>query len=836
MRWFTAGIAILAAALFFLHVDQLPTLRAAVDIPWWVMAAMFFFAESYVVHFEFRRDAHSFTLGEIPLVIGLFVLSPAGLVLAQLCGLGVGLLRRRQSTTKLLFNLSNLWLSAGVAITIFHWFVDRDLVLGGRSFIAAGIAATAASMLGIATITAVIRLAGGTSGYKQWIHSVALGVIVTVTNTSLALIAVTILWFLPGAAWLMLGPSLGLFLAYLSYSSQREKHESLQALYESSRALHRVHDGEQALEDLLGRAAAMFKAELAEIVLFAATSDDLHVRARLETGSKLRLERLPELDAEGQMWSLVALDDRTLLASRPVEDRRLKAALDAHGLRDVMVAPLHAENDVIGTLMVANRMGEVSTFKEKDLKLFETLANNTSAFLENERLTNRLRSEAAEKEHQALHDSLTGLPNRALLHDRLNQSLATARRESSKVAVLLIDLDGFREVNDTLGHHNGDLLLREVATRIEDVLRTSDVAARLGGDEFAVLLNGLRTEEDAEYIARQIINSLNAPTTIEGVNLEVRASIGIAVYPTHAVEANGLLQRADVAMYVAKDNHSGYEQYTHEKDRYSPNRLALAAELRRAIQDKELSVHYQPKVELRTGELIGVEALARWTHPTRGFIPPDEFIPVAEHTGLIKPLTLYVLDVALEQASRWKAAGIDIGVAVNLSARNLLDLELPDDIARLLLKAELPASNLVLEVTESFIMADPVRAKAVVDRLSAMGIVLAIDDFGTGYSSLAYLKRLPIRELKVDRSFVMGMVDDDNDAVIVRSTVELGRNLGLRVVAEGVETLGVWNRLAELGCDIAQGYFLSRPLPAEGLTDWAMARRIELDSRRTAAV
>jgi diguanylate cyclase len=349
--------------------------------------------------------------------------------------------------------------------------------------------------------------------------------------------------------------------------------------------------------------------------------------------------------------------------------------------------------------------------------------------------------------------------------------------------------------------------------------------ARFSGDEFALLLPGIDSVEDAEATAQRVLVTLQESFELASVEINVNASIGIAVHPLHGEDANKLIQRADVAMYVAKESHSGFEVYSTDCDGYSPARLALASELRQAIENEDLLVHYQPKVDIRTRRVVGVEALVRWIHPERGFMSPDEFIPLAEQTGLIQPLTTFVLRSALRQCRRWQEEGLDLDVSVNLSVRSLLDLHLPEGVSALLREFAVDPSRLVLEITESSIMADPIRAADVVDRLSDLGIGLAIDDFGTGYSSLAYLKRLPVSEIKIDKSFVMAMTSEDNDAVIVRSTVDLGRNLGLRVVAEGVETVEMFDELKKLGCDIAQGYLLSRPLPPDELTDWALEWR-----------
>jgi diguanylate cyclase (GGDEF)-like protein len=438
-----------------------------------------------------------------------------------------------------------------------------------------------------------------------------------------------------------------------------------------------------------------------------------------------------------------------------------------------------------------------------------------------------LRQQAEVNEHQALHDALTNLPNRTLFHDRVGQALAIARREHIPVAVMIMDLDRFKEVNDTLGHASGDELLMQAGVRLRAALRESDTVARLGGDEFGVLLPRVVDSAAATSVARKLRKALEEPFTIHGLALQIEASVGIALYPDHGDDVHSLLQRADVAMYVAKEQPGGCEIYAKDRDDYSPDRLTMLTELRRAIDQGELVLHYQPKAELRSGEVKGVEALVRWSHPVRGLIPPDDFIPLAQKTGVIVPLTFFVLNEAIRQCRTWQLEGVDLSVGVNLSARNLLDVHLPDTVGELLGRWEVPPSLLELEITESTILADPIRAMHVLSRLSGMGVRLAIDDFGTGYSSLAYLKRLPVDELKIDKSFVQGMEENENDAVIVRSTIDLGRNLGLRVVAEGVETAEAWSRLVALGCDVAQGYYLSRPVPAAELAAWLRASREE---------
>ena len=455
-------------------------------------------------------------------------------------------------------------------------------------------------------------------------------------------------------------------------------------------------------------------------------------------------------------------------------------------------------------------------------------ADSVVAMIEN--ITDRRRAEselmrqAEINEFQALHDPLTGLPNRILFSERIGHAILQAKRQDKKLAVALIDLDRFKEINDSLGHSAGDHLLISVGKQMGEALRASDTVARLGGDEFGLVLPELTDVDALTPVLERLQTALEEPIQVQSLPIGVEASIGIAIYPDHGEDAQTLIQRADIAMYEAKRDglsHVFYDGSTHDRDVTS---LTLVAELRRAISDHELVLYYQPKAALESGVVTSVEALVRWNHPERGLVAPDAFIPLAQETSLIGPLTLYVIEEALRQVRSWREQGIDLSVAVNLSTRNLLDRSFPDQVKELLARWEVGAEDLELEVTESSMLANPTRAKAVLGELSDLGIRLSIDDFGTGYSSLAYLRELPVDEIKIDRSFVIGMGTEAGDAVIVRSTVDLGRNLGLEVVAEGVETIEDWEQLRELGCNTAQGYFLSRPVPADELCEWLRAR------------
>ena len=435
-------------------------------------------------------------------------------------------------------------------------------------------------------------------------------------------------------------------------------------------------------------------------------------------------------------------------------------------------------------------------------------------------------AQAELNEHQALHDALTGLANRTLFRDRIDHAVRTARRTDGQVAVMLMDLDRFKEINDSLGHAAGDELLVELGSRLEAALRASDTVARLGGDEFGVLLPDATVPDDVLRVVDRMQAAIEEPVTVSGLPLSLEASIGIALFPDDGEDVETLLQRADVAMYQAKEENAGFAFYDEAScDTHDPGRLTLVGELRRALEERELVLYYQPKAVLSDGGVHSVEALLRWNHPERGLVPPDDFIPLAQQTGLVRPLTLYVIDEALRQCQAWLAEGERLAIAVNLSTRNLLDIHFPTEVQGLLDRWQVDPGLLELEITESTMLADPVRTKQILERLSEMGIRLSIDDFGTGYSSLAYLRGLPVDEIKIDRSFVMAMDRSDDDATIVRSTIDLGRNLGLEVVAEGVETEAIWNHLESLGCTVAQGYYLSRPVPPDDLRDWLRARR-----------
>jgi diguanylate cyclase (GGDEF)-like protein len=442
----------------------------------------------------------------------------------------------------------------------------------------------------------------------------------------------------------------------------------------------------------------------------------------------------------------------------------------------------------------------------------------------------RVASIAIEREAQAQTDALTGLPNRTVLSARTADSLLTSGEEST--SLLLLDLDRFKQVNDTLGHHVGDRFLQVIARRLAAAVRPGDTVVRLGGDEFALLLPGT-SAAGAEDSARRLLETVCAPIVLEGLQVDVDASIGIAVAPEHGTDLDALLQHADVAMYLAKEMGTGVELYDSSRDHNTTSRLVMLGELRRALAEGELEVHYQPQAELRSGRVTGIEALVRWRHPERGLVPPDEFVPLAESSGLIEPLTRHVVDSAVAQLGLWREMGLELRLAVNVSVRDLSSNALVDSVVTALDRYDVPPRCLVLEVTEGSLFAESHRAAATLRRLDELGVALALDDFGTGWSSLGHLRRLPVQELKVDRTFVFRMRSDVRDAAIVRSVVDLGVGLGMRVVAEGVEDDATWDLLLEMGCDEAQGWLLARAEPAAVLTPWLLDRQARLSAKAT---
>ena len=514
-----------------------------------------------------------------------------------------------------------------------------------------------------------------------------------------------------------------------------------------------------------------------------------------------------------------------------------------HEAGNLIVVPLIGKRHFLGGIAGTNKVGG-GDFTKRDLDLLTMFASQVSIAIENatlfeesesskrkaeqyQRELKNLNAELAQAntrlEHLALHDPLTELPNRTLLLERVQQCIHAAKRENKPFSILMMDLNRFKEINDTLGHHVGDTLLKQVSARIQTVMREADTFGRLGGDEFVFILPG-SDSEGALLTANRVKAILEPFFEIEQRQLYIEASFGIAVFPVHGADVSTLLRHSDAAMYIAKRTNCDCFTYDPAEDINSPQRLTFLSELRNAVNESLLELHYQPKINLATGKVVGVEALARWPH--RGnFIAPSEFIPIMEQTGLIRPLMKWVLDTALRQFSEWKRSGLSISMSINLSMHNLRDPLLPSQLSESMQKWGIEKGSLILELTESAFIQDPARILETLNHLESLGIELSIDDFGTGYSSLSYLKKLPVSEIKIDQSFVRDMVSDMDDAIIVHSTINLAHSLGKKVVAEGVESQEVRDYLLELGCDMAQGHHLCRALPAAECLDFIKKHR-----------
>ncbi|WP_344171607.1 putative bifunctional diguanylate cyclase/phosphodiesterase [Pilimelia columellifera] len=778
------------------------------DWPWLVaLVALFAVTEGFVVHLRVRRGSHAMSVSEIPLVLALAHLDPVTLVLARVVGGAVGLFFvRGQRGLKLGFNVALWGVQSMVAALTFHALGGAGVPDSLQDWLAVYAAVLLADTVAAVLVTAAISLHDDPSEWRRLPLALRGEPFVLVTTT-VAIISAIGVEQTPWTLVLLGVVSVILYLAYRALITQQQGHAQVDELYSFTRALDGSADTRSLIRVVLERARDQMRGAQAQLIV---PQIDEHRPSRTRLSEQDRLvDTLLAIGPADQWWT-PALTGAAVLRS---------SDSGGEGPRDGMAVPVPLA-DVTGVLLVTDSLPDIGGYTPEHLRLFEALANHASVALARAHLVDRLRREAEEKEHLALHDPLTGLPNRRHFLMLLEAALDAARHDDNGPAVLLLDLDRFKEVNDALGHDTGDAVLREVAARLQQAVADQGQVARLGGDEFAVLLRRVRTVVEAVELGSALARELERPVQRGPLSLNARASIGIAVAPIHGDDPQTLLGRADVAMYAAKATHTGLRVYLPEDDKNTPDRLALITDLRDAIDRRELLVVFQPKLDPHTGQVTGAEALARWHHPTHGNIPPDQFIPLAEHSGLIRPLTLHVLEVALRRCAAWRRNGHDLHVAVNLSPNSLLDPTLPEVVSRLLQQTNVPPSGLTLELTETSIMTNPVAAKEVLDQLHALGVRLSIDDFGTGYSSLGRLRELPIHEVKIDKSFVLRIAVDHRDRAVVRSAVQLGHALGLDVVAEGVEDQDTYGYLVREGCNILQGYFISRPMPPDEFAGW----------------
>ncbi len=817
---FSVFLALAAVGLYLQVLDGRALMATPISVPWPVVALGFFLAETKVVEVNFRRETHSLSLSEIPAVVGFFFLSPADYLGALLIGTIAALVViSRQSPLKILFNVSNFAITAVIALSIFSRISNLD---GARpdvdDWFAAFAATIVASVLGALNIATVITLSGGAPQFQKLPEMLKFGVLVAIANTSLALLAVSFIWVDTNMLWLLAVPLVVVFLAYRSWISEREKHERLELLYQSSRILQDSPELDSALVALLDHAREMFRAERAEVILYPASRDVEALRtASLNDGPPVIMAPIKDV-REDPVQQRVARERRPFLYT--------PEAGESGGdpkMRQAMVSPLRGESGLIGCMVIVNRLTEGTSFTDDDLRLLETLANQAAVALENGQLEQSLAELSRLKEqlrHQAHHDPLTGLANRTLFGQQVDERLLEPRAGSLAV-VLFLDLDDFKVVNDTLGHAAGDRLLVAVAERLRSCVAADDMAARLGGDEFAILLEDDAGLGHALDVAHRIVDALRVSFPIQGQEITIGASIGIAAARDGIGRADDLLRNADVAMYSAKrgraDRVAVFEPTMHAA---IVARHGLSVELARGVARGELEVVYQPIVALATGKMTGVEALVRWRHPTRGLLGPVDFITIAEENGAILPLGWFVLTEACRDMAAWqrlRPAGEQLTVAVNLAAAQLQEVGFVDDLKEMLASTGLDPRDLVLEMTETVMFHDTQTTIARLDALRALGARIAVDDFGTGYSSLGYLRRFKVDVLKIAQEFIAPGDGSSEDWAFAHSIVALGRTLDLRIVAEGIEQSEQLDRLRQLGCEFGQGFLFARPMSASGI-------------------
>jgi diguanylate cyclase (GGDEF)-like protein len=816
----------IAAALYFGPLQSLHRV-APLHLPWWLVALAFAVAERCVVHVHFRRGAHSFSLGDIPLVFGLIFCSPQGVVAASVLGSAVVLvLDRRLPPIKFIFNLAQFALTTCIAVLTLHAFAPHSGQVGPQMWIAALAATQAAGLVVIVLIAAAISLSEGMLKLATVFHMLTMDVVVTMSNTSLGLCGAVLTADDPRALPLLAVPSATLYAAYRAYLSERERHKRLEFLYEANRTLVHSREIAHALEGLLMRSLEAFRAEMAEIILFGSDQNP-SLRTLLGPGSFRELMEPVDTQVADEMRAMLEQHGAgAVTINPPFGGPRLQRYLEARGVTHAMVAPLPGEERVIGAIMLANRFGVVRSFDHEDLRLLDTLATNASVALQYDRLEQAVLQLSVLQEqlhHQAYHDPLTSLANRTLFTDKVRETLSGSPGD---LAVLFIDLDDFKTVNDSLGHAAGDELLISVASRLRACLRPEDVVARLGGDEFAVMVqDGRDAEEAAATVAGRIMNAFDMPLTVGADSVAVCVSVGIATSQARDASAEELIRDADVAMYKAKTSGKGrFEVFHPSMGAAVLERHGLKEELRLAIEREQLTLYFQPIVMLATGELVAEEALVRWQHPRRGLVNPNDFLPLAEETGLILSVGQYVLEQACNQARIWQLereqspflGGPEPSVHVNLSAVELRDRHLAERARETISRTQADPRMLVFEVTETLLLGDEAHVSATIAELRELGVRFALDDFGTGYSSLSYLHTLPLDMLKIAKSFVDGLARGGREASFVRMIIELARTLGVSVVAEGIETQEQASALLALGCECGQGFYLGRPRPVRG--------------------
>lgn len=780
----------------------------------WFTGAVFFglilAANAAVLVFEVRRQGFILSIVEIPYLLGLFFLPPLTLIFVRVLAAIVAHMRRKTPPVKLWFNVASVAAGTALAAAI---VVDADSLDASepRTWLVLVAAVMANLLVSFASVLGVITLVQGRISPRELTTTTVPALVVGMINITFGLV-VLILLGQSGWALILLAALVFFFVvAYRAYAQSMRQHRTLSEIYDLTRAIADTpHDG--TLTDiLLKRVRELLQAEYATLwlprqgrypeVLLSARADDqgLVDTAGAPDTLRRRVFRTGEKLAVGTKFG----------------DGPLYVEVRDWGTKDVVVVPLRAGSAVIGCLEVAGRLGDFSHFGPNDVQLLEAIAAHAAVAVENSRLVDRLRYDAA-------YDGLTGLANRRRVTAAVEECIAV-RTPGEVVAVLLFDVDGLRQVNESLGYAAGDKVLAEVARRLRACAPSSALVGRVGGDEFVVTFQAESVDATLELTA-ELREQIRDQMVFDALTLDVDTAVGVAVHPDHGSDAATLLQRADLAATVAKSVSGSIQLFNPGLESRSVRRLGLASDLRIALDEGQLEVYFQPKVTLHDRRLIGVECLTKWEHPTHGSVAPEDFVAVAEHTGQLARLTEFVLAEGLRRCREWTVGLRRLPIAINLSARSLLDPTFPDQVRALLDRYEVAPELLTLEISEAGVLDGTDRQMPTLRRLRDLGVRLSVDDFGTGYTSLAHLRRLPVHEVKVDRSFVQGMATDPGDLAIVNAVVTLSQQFGLTVVAEGVESELTLELLQDIGCQVGQGFLFSRPLPFERLAAWYEAQ------------
>jgi diguanylate cyclase (GGDEF)-like protein len=806
----TAPMALMAVAC-----ATVTSLLADHPVGRWPQAALFLVlmiaAGLPLLSLVVRRQTLGITVTELPLVLALYFLPPLTVVVIYTLAALITHFRQGLSASKIWFNVARAAAGTSLAVLVLQACPPMDGV-GPRTWASIFAAVSMVMLVSVTSVVAVHTLLYGWQTGRGALRSARTALLTAGINVSIGLIMLILVRSTWWSLLLLAALGAGLVPVYRSYSQFFSQHRTLTDLYELTRAVVESGQSGTLADALLGRVRALMQAEYATLWLPAqGRHPETLLSARVDDPGLLDVAYIPPA-----IRQKVRKTRRTVAVGRGVTtDGEFRADLAEQRVKDAVVVPLRSGPVVIGTLEVANRLGDGNHFTQADIALFETVAAHAAVALENARLVDRLR-------HDAEHDTLTRLPNRR----RITAAVAEAVRIAAPgevVALLLFDVDRLRQVNESLGYAAGDKVLVEVAERLRACSPSSALVGRAGGDEFLVTLR-LESTEAALELAGQLREQIRDEMVFDALTLDVDTAVGVAVHPDHGSDAVALLQRVDLAATAAKSVPGSVQLYSPALESRSLRRLGLAGDLRRALDDGELEVYFQPKVTLRDRRLVGVEGLARWEHPAHGTVAPDDFVAVAEHTGQLGRLTEFVLRESLRQSQEWQPGEQPLAVSVNLAARTLSDQHFPALVGELLEEYGVPPQRLTLEIAEAGVLDGTERPIATLRRLRDLGVRLSVDDFGTGNSSLAQLRRLPVHEVKVDRSFVQGMATDPGDLAIVNAVVTLSQQFGLAVVAEGVESELTLELLQDIGCEIGQGFLFSRPLPYERLKAWFAAQ------------